>query len=91
MKRLTVRVAVLMMFAAVLAAQGKPNFAGQWVATDPAATQGMGGPGSALTVTQDDKTLKVTSTTPMGEMRWTRRAISSSNPHARTSRAAAVR
>ena len=68
MKRLTVRLAVLMMFAAVLAAQGKPNFDGKWTATDPAATQGMGGPGSALTVTQDDKTLKVTSTTQMGEM-----------------------
>ena len=68
MKRLMARVAVLLIFSAVLAAQTKPNFAGKWVATDPAAAQGMGGTGSPLTVTQDEKTLKVTAATQMGEI-----------------------
>jgi surface antigen len=68
MRRLPASIVALLILPAVLMAQSKPNFTGKWAALDAATAQGMGGPGGALTVAQDDKTFKVTSTTQMGEI-----------------------
>src|SRR5262245_6617837 len=77
------RTSILLSSAAILVltigvlTQAKPNFAGNWtVVPDPSAAAGggggrgggFGGLGQGGTITQDDKTLKVTTTTQAGEV-----------------------
>lgn len=73
MKRSTALMLVLalVMPAAGLVAQAKPNFAGKWtLVPDPNALpggQGRGGLGQSITIEQTDKTVTVIATTQMGE------------------------
>ena len=61
--------------AAPAVAQDKPNFSGSWTlvvdpnAAPPGGRGGMGGLGQAATLSQDDKTLTITRTTPNGEVK----------------------
>src|SRR4051812_14544637 len=73
MKRLMGVLALVLACVTAAGAQtsAKPNFAGKWAPTDPAAAQGMGGLGTSVAVTQDDKTLRVVSSTQMGEITTT--------------------
>jgi hypothetical protein len=73
MKRFNATAVMVVVLAMMLGAQtpAKPNFAGKWAPTDPASAQGMGGLGSLATITQDEKTLKVTATSQMGEIATT--------------------
>lgn len=69
----------LLVGAARVEAQGKPNFSGSWTqVVDPNAPApqgrggrggGRGGLGMAATLTQDDKTLTITRTTQAGEIK----------------------
>lgn len=68
--------AIVMLTIGVLA-QAKPNFAGKWtLVPDPNAAAGggggrgggFGGLGQGGTIAQDDKTVKVTTTTQAGEV-----------------------
>jgi hypothetical protein len=70
MKRaVTLAAAVLIVIAAGVSAQTPPNFAGKWTLVPDPAAAAPGGmpPSSTLTIVQDEKTLTVTRTTPMGE------------------------
>lgn len=62
----TVLVAALALTSSVLTAQDKPSFAGTWKLTSEAADQ-MTAP--QMTVTQDAKTMVVTASTQMGEIK----------------------
>jgi hypothetical protein len=68
--------AALVFSATELSAQAKPSFAAKWTMVAdpnaPAPTAGRGGRsglGPEATITQDDKTLTLTRTTPNGEMK----------------------
>lgn len=64
-------VSLLVGLAAVGAAQTKPNFAGKWaIQGDAPASAGMMTPAS-MTVTQDEKTITVTTAGQMGEIKTT--------------------
>jgi hypothetical protein len=78
MKRTLLASAAAMVFAGTAMAQAKPNFSGKWTIINDSAQvslQGispgggeMGGLATEATITQDEKTLKVTRMTPtMGE------------------------
>ena len=59
----------LVLAATTSQAQDKPNFAGTWtLCPDPNGGRG-GGLGQTASISQDDKTLTVTRTTPAGEIK----------------------
>jgi hypothetical protein len=75
MRRAAVCAAALVIATGSLLAQAPANFAGKWtLVPDPNAGGGRGGMGSLsqeATIVQDAKTLTITRTTQMGEMKTT--------------------
>lgn len=71
MKRVLAAAGVcVVVFASLLSAQAKPNFAGKWTLVPDANSQGGGMMTAAeMTVAQDDKTVTVTTTGQMGEIK----------------------
>lgn len=63
----------MLLGALALASQAKPNFAGKWTMVPDANAPAAGGmfAASAMTAVQDDKTLTVTVTGQMGEVKTT--------------------
>ena len=56
------------LFALTAWSQTKPNFAGKWTLSDPAAAGGMMTP-TTMTVVQDEKTITLTTVGQMGEVK----------------------
>jgi len=69
MKRAIVAAVVSVLFGVGLAGQGKPNFAGKWSLIQDAGAAGGMMVAAQMTATQDDKTLTVTTSSQMGEIK----------------------
>lgn len=70
MKRAWTATILTVLVAAGLAAQAKPNFAGKWTLVQDANAAGGGlMVAAAMTVSQDEKTIAVTTTGQMGELK----------------------
>jgi len=68
MRPASCRSAVLVLvFATLVSAQARPNFAGKWALAPGAGDVGMNP--TSMTVTQDEKTFTITSATQMGEIK----------------------
>jgi hypothetical protein len=69
MRRALISLTLLLpLFAVTAASQAKPNFAGKWALSDPAAAGGMMIP-ATMAVVQDEKTVTLTTVGQMGEVK----------------------